>query len=491
MKKQEIDKKNILFIARSFDGVSLGIGYISASLRERGHKRDLILWYEDRNFKTRLMNRIKKFNPDFVCFSVVTGNYLWACNVAKLVKRIKDIPIIFGGIHVTSCPEEVIKNDFVDYAVLGEGEETIIELVENTKKENIKNVWFKKNKKIIKNPLRPLIQDLDKLPFPDRELYYKEAPYFINICYFMTSRGCPFSCTYCFNNYLRKIYHGEKWYRKRSVENVIKELKMIKSKWKINYIFFLDDCLTADKKWTFEFCKKYKKEINLPFNFLTALEFLDKEVISMLKYAGCYEIEIGVQTPVERIRKDICKRYETNSFIKKRVGEIKKRGISIDLDHIFCLPTEKLSDYREGLKFYIETNPTLFVLHKLQYYPNTEMIDLGLKYGTLTEKNVEDIKKGKISSGVMEKDVNFSKEIDEINTFLKWIPFFPKRFNLWLLKNDLYKFIPRNKTFNKVTMIIPYFFSIQSMKYFVRGRMDRLIYRKYFYKARHELPIKN
>ena len=489
MNSDESTKKKILFIARSFDGESLGIEYLSAMLRERGHKRDLLLWYEERNFRTRLINKIRNFKPDFICFSVVTNNYLWASRIARLAKEIKDIPIVFGGIHVTSCPEEVIQNKFVDYAVLGEGEETIIELVENKNKNNIRNVWSKKGKKIIKNSLRLLIQNLDLLPFPDRELYYKEAPYLKNICYFMTSRGCPFNCTYCFNSYLKKVYNGERWYRRRSVKNAIEELKIIKSKWKPNYFFILDDCFTADKEWISEFCKEYKKEINLPFNFLTAIVFLDKKILSMLKYAGCYGIEIGVQTPIESIRRDICKRYETNELIKKRIDEIKKSGISVGLDHIFCLPTEKISDYNEGLKFYIDTNPTEFVLHKLQYYPNTEMIDLGLKYGNLTEKNVEDIKKGKINSGVMEKDVIFSKEIDEINNFLKWIPFFPKWFNLWLLKNRLYTIIPRNKTFNKLTMIIPYFYSIQAMKYFIRGRLNRIIYRRYLLKSRMEEEI--
>jgi len=355
----KIAPKRILFIYPANDGESLGIEYISSSLRSHGHETDLIIFREISGFERELKKNFESFNPDFICLSVVTDTYSWACRVSRLAKKLKNIPIIFGGIQATSCPEEVIKNDFVNYMVLGEGEEAIVELVENPEKLNIKNVWLKKNGKIIKNTLRPLVQNLDLLPFPDKELFYKKIGVAKDYrC--ISSRGCPFSCTFCFNNYLRNTYKGQKWLRKRGAKNVIEELKTMKDKWHYKSVMFLDDCFTSDKEWLREFIKLYKNEINVPFGAISISTFIDDEVASLLKDGGCTKIQLGVQTPIEEVRKEICKRFDSNKRIEEAVAALKKNKIFISLDHMFSLPSEKLEHYLEGLEFYIKLKPNVF-----------------------------------------------------------------------------------------------------------------------------------
>jgi len=181
--------KKCLFIHRAYDHESLAIEYLSAVLKRGGHETDLILSHdEEKSFNKRLIEKIKRFNPDFIFFSIMTDDYLWASKTSQFIKEnFEKILIIFGGVHITACPDSVIKNDFVDYIILGEGEGAVLELVENPHRIDIKNVWLKKDGQIIRNKLRPLIEDLDSLPFPDKELFFKEAPYLKGeTYYFMT-----------------------------------------------------------------------------------------------------------------------------------------------------------------------------------------------------------------------------------------------------------------------------------------------------------------
>ncbi len=464
-------KKKILFIYPTNDGESLGIEYLSATLKSRGHKTELILLEKGKSFENELKQIIKNYDPDFICFSVVTDNYLWACQIAKLIKQIKEIPIVFGGIQVTSCPEEVISNRFIDYIVLGEGEEAIIELVENPNKLNIKNVWLRKKNKIIRNPLRPLVQDLDLLPFPDKELFYKIIPNIRDHYTCIKSRGCPFGCSYCFNNYLKKLYKGQKWLRKRSVEDVIRELEIMKKRWGCKGITFLDDCFTSDKEWLKNFIKEYKKRIDIPFWVISISSFIDKEVASLLKRGGCVAIQMGVQTPIEKMRKEICKRYDTNKDIENAVREVKKQKIAISIDHIIGLPSEKIEDYHRGLEFYINLKPNLFSLFKLAYYPNTEIIEIGKKYKTIDNETEKKIINGDFSQGIFGIFIDkkkIKKEYEEISRFIRWIPLFPRRLSRFLLRKKLYYKIPKNKYINKIPRIIFNFNTVNSMCHFFR-----------------------
>ena len=496
---QEKNKKyqKVLFIYRAEDRESLGIEYLSSVLKNSGHKTDIILYYEKKNFKNRLTKRIENFNPDFICFSAVTDNYHWALEIAKLVKKNTETPIVFGGIHVTSCPEEVISREFIDFIVVGEGEYALLELVENPKKENIKNVWLKKDGKIIKNPTRPLV-DLNSLPFPDKELFYKEAPYLKGQYVCMTSMGCPFSCSFCFNCYLKKLYKNEKWLRRLTVERIINQLKIAKKKFNYSSVRFDDDCFTANKEWLRKFLKEYIKEINVPFDMASHSIFIDKEVASLLKKAGCLEIEIGVQSPIERIRKDVCKRNDSNELIINAVKEIKEQKLEVIIDHIFCLPGEKVSDYQEGggLNFYINLRPNRMTNHILQYYPNTEMIEIGKRYREITEKDVKEIVSGDYKNttfNMYKIDPKKVRKIDErliaISNFLCWTPILPMSFNRYILKRKLYLKLfksPIFKILNKLTLIIPHFYSFKSMKSFWLGRKSRMLFHGCRIKARYE-----
>lgn len=470
-----------LFVHPDHDHESLAVEYLSAVLKSAGHETGLIIIQKDEKFEKRLTEKLELFCPDFICFSVMTDDYIWACDISKFIKKIKNIPIIFGGVHVTACPEEVIKNKFVDYIVLGEGEEALAELVKNPHKTNIKNVWLKKKGKIIKNKLRPLIQDLDSLPFPDKDLFFKEAPYLKGeTYYFMTSRGCPFGCSYCFNNYLRKLYKGSCWLRKRSVKNVIEELKAGKEKYNYHLVYFGDDCFTFDKKWLKEFFTEYKKEINAPFKALAHPIFLDEEIISLLKDSKCLKLQIGVQTPVERVRKEVCKRQESNELIMKVMAEIKKHHIFVQMDHLFGLPLQPLEELKEWTKFYIDLKPDIISPYWIQYYPNSDIVKIAKDSGDIDDSYIQDIIQGKINYSKVVQDLKKDKELSAISRFYWWIPIMPRFLSKYLLKTRLYAKIFKYDKINIIPFFIRHLRSYELMRTMYVSRKRKKALKKHY-----------
>lgn len=170
-------------------------------------------------------------------------------------------------------PGEVINNDCVDMICIGEGEEAIVELANSIEKSgidySIQNLWFKKDGGIIKNRVRHLIKDLDKLPFPDKLIFCEKEQSIRNHYAVTSGRGCPFSCTYCASDVMKRLLtKGETYVRRRSPENVIEELLVAKNSiyFNLRSINFLDDTFTYDYSWLERFCRLYKKEIKLPFH---------------------------------------------------------------------------------------------------------------------------------------------------------------------------------------------------------------------------------
>ncbi|MFH1092578.1 MAG: cobalamin-dependent protein, partial [Candidatus Omnitrophota bacterium] len=218
---------------------NLGIEHLSSYLKKHGHQTTLFFdpqLFNDtvsRNnafsrvftYQKQLISQIIEWKPDILAFSVLSTNYTWAKAFAQQIKRVIDIPIVFGGIHPTLSPESVMELDFVDFVIVGDGEQALLELAENLgcekRLQTTANIWSKKDGIIFSNAPRALIDDLDSLPFPDKGIFYDIMPYLSRHYTIVTSRGCPHMCTFCCNHTLSKISSGKtKFLRRRSPENV-------------------------------------------------------------------------------------------------------------------------------------------------------------------------------------------------------------------------------------------------------------------------------
>ncbi len=435
----------IVFIAINTE--NLAVEYLASYLKQHGHQAELvfdpyIFGSEAINLpvlanlfdtKKEIIQQVLAKEPDVVGFSLFTFNYQRALHLARELKKFKpNLPIIFGGIHPTCVPEQVIQEECVDMVCVGEGEEALADFLNSLQirqsRYDIKNIWFKKEGQIIQNPLRHLIDDLDQLPFPDKELFYQVYSGFKKDYLILSSRGCPFKCAYCANHVLHKIYQGlGPIIRRRSPENVIQELVWAKHNFKPGQVTFVDDIFVQSFDWLERFISLYQEKINLPYVVLTHPIYVDFKTAKLLKDSGCYLLMFGIQSASEDIRQIILNRAGTNEQIEAAAQACQRAKLHFSIDHIFNIPGEGASEYLEALKFYNQLRPSIINSFWLQYFPKTEIIQTAIERGIMNLQEVGKIEQGLFSTSVVVglggKD-NFSPKLIYTN-FQFWFMLLP------------------------------------------------------------------
>jgi len=432
---------------------NLGLEYLSAFLKKNGHKTKLffdpVLFNDHKNynpilaekldFSEDIVNRLFKYQPDVVGFSVISTYYLWALKLARKIKQACEVPIVFGGIHPTSVPENVLLEPCVDFVVVGEGEAAFADLlkaIENkNKKFEIPNIWYKNDSCIVKNDVRCLQQNLDELPFPDKELFYNEVC-FCDDYTIITGRGCPYSCSFCNSSLIKDIYKGKgNTVRKRSVGNVIEELTFALDRYNPKMVVFDDELLTYDKKWLDEFSREYKRRINkLSFCWVHPLN-IDDDIITCLKRLNCYNVHMGIQTLNPRTRKKNLNRYYSNTEIVKAITLLQKSRIRSIVEYIVGLPGDTKEDYIDIIRFHSQHKVQAVNLYNLQCFPKTKIIE---KMG-LSKESIEKINNG--LNFIPYEIFTSNNELSIYNDAVALLPAFPARWAVFLLEKKKYKLI--------------------------------------------------
>lgn len=370
-----------------------GVMSLAAVIKEAGWEADLVLPEEENIFR-----KVAEFRPDVAAFPVFTGEHQWVLKTARqLKKRHTQVFILLGGPHPTYYPE-IIQEKGIDAIIRGEAEGAVLDLLGALEKKRpllkIKNLWLKKDKKIYKNPLRPLVEDLDSLPLPDREIYYQyDFLRKASVKQFLSGRGCPYNCTFCSNHLLRKMYNGKgKYLRRHLPARVIREIKEVEEKYGFAVISFTDDVFVSDKVWLSEFLSLYKKEIQVPFMVNVTAHSLDEETAKMLSKAGCYGVAMGVESGNEELRFKVLKKFITNEQIIESGRLAKKYGLKLKTYNILSLPGETWENVWETVKINQAIKPESATASLLQPYPNYEITKLAIKNGLLPKTfDVEDV----------------------------------------------------------------------------------------------------
>ncbi len=236
----------------------LGPMYLSRAVKDAGHDMQCVSLPDP-----KWLQKIRDYDPDVITWSLMTGNHRPIYDLNRLLKRKFDFFSLMGGPHVTFLPDAV-KDPAIDAICIGEGEGAIVDLLNALEKgeewRGIKNLaWCDDGEEIHKNPLRPLIKDLDALGIPDRSLIYdaqtvyRDSPRKVMV----SQRGCPMMCTFCFHHaWKEKVYNvkNSEYVRKRSVSHIIEEALDIKSKYPLDFVHFVDDIFNVSSKWLAEFC---------------------------------------------------------------------------------------------------------------------------------------------------------------------------------------------------------------------------------------------
>ena len=467
---------------------TLGIQYISSVLKQNGHQTKLFfdpLFFMDTvtrigflgkrlDYSDKLISDLKKYDPGLVAFSVLSVNYEWACSLAKKIKNRMKVPIVFGGIHPTAMPQEVMKNDFVDMAVCGEGEYAMLELaecgIEKRFFPGIKNLCYKDSGRCFCNPLRELVQDLDGLPFPDKGLFYGLMPYLSKNYTMITSRGCPHNCAYCCNGFLNKLYKG-RYLRRRSVGNVIAELAWAKEKYGMKCVFFDDSTLTYDLPWLSDLAREYKSKIGLPCFCWVYPTDINLKLISQLKTLNCKAVEMGVESLDEKVRSGLFRRFYDNADIENAIKLFNENKIFCVVDNIkgYCKDPEE--EMRGMVRFYNQNRPKKIYIFEHRYFPKTELSEM-----------LELEKKGEV-----QRMLPFTITTAATPGVVKQLEFLailiyalPKSWIELLLNKRIYRFFPPISSYN-ILEIFPFFLNSLKMKknrfwYPIRGTRRRYLH---------------
>jgi radical SAM superfamily enzyme YgiQ (UPF0313 family) len=373
--------------------IQFGVSYISSLLKANGFETDLMVLTRETR-KQSIMKFIKQYNPKMICFTSVATEYKFISGVAKLIKReFPEIFLLIGGPHASLNPETILIGDF-DAVCIGEGEYPTLELAEQLKGKkksvNINNLWIKKEGKIVKNPTRNFLQDLDSLPFPDRDMWQKWISYPKTRHVIFLGRGCPYQCTYCCNHALAKLASG-KYVRFRSVNNVLEELKELITNYpKTKEIYFEVETIGINIKFAIDFCSKLEKlngtlknKLFYGVNLRLSPNKDFEPLFQALKKAHFRFINIGIESGSQRIREEILKRQYSNKDLIRTFKLAKEYGLSVSTYNLIGIPEETLSDFRQTIEINRRVLPDWTQLSIFFPYPGTELYKLCKERGLL------------------------------------------------------------------------------------------------------------
>ena len=399
----------ILFVHSSDFGyyIFLGISDLSAYLKQEGHET---LLYDTTNkditsIRTEVHEVINEYKPDLIAMSCTSMDYSKAIRIAKYIKSTYDIKIIFVGVHPTVDPHGTISNECVDMVCVGEGEFAVAELLIALENEedcsNISNIWTKKEGVIKSNPVRPLIQNLDELPFSDRELFDKQHVIVknrdIHVIPVSAGRGCPYECPYCINYYLKELYSGKgKMVRIKSVNRLIDEIKHIVKSYTIpedSQIAFMDEIFTLNKTWLREFCDVYRREIELPFTCVTRIDSINYETAKMLKDAGCKTVFMSIESGNHNLRVNVLNRNHTDTEIINAFKIAKGAGLHTISLNMIGIPYETKYTMQDTINLNKRAKPDETGVSIFQPFQGTAFRDLCIKEGFYDGAEISGISK--------------------------------------------------------------------------------------------------
>jgi len=378
----------VLFVYVNIESHSLkhfpqGIGILSAVLKKNGYETDM-LYIDEHINDDILLSHIGNYDPHLIAFSVVTAQWQFVQKFAAVIKTKFKAPILCGGAHPTFDPEDTISDPSINMVCVGEGEYPLLDVLDRMKNggdlSSIPNIWVKNDEgQVFKNPVRELIADLDSLPFTDRSIMdYQEVINKSNTePVIMSSRGCPYNCTFCSNSAIKALYRGKgRYVRQRSPENVIAEIRAMREKYEFNTLNFYDECFGYNKKWIMRFCELYKAEFRYPFGCFIRAEASDAETFEMMADAGLSLIYLGVESGNEHLRKNVMNRKVDDSRIIKACREAQAAGIQVWTFNIVGIPGETVETIDEAMNLNRLINPHFVSVSIFQPLAGTKLYDV-------------------------------------------------------------------------------------------------------------------
>jgi len=364
----------------------LGLLYIASFLKKKLENCDIRVIdgpTENLNY-SQLKERIKEFNPEIIGLTAMSFTVIDALETAKLAKAINpQVKIVMGGPHVHIFGKETLDLGNADFVILGEGEKTFYQLAKNIEdEEKLKEVpglvFYDQEHNLIHTGPAQFIENLDELPFPARDLidnkkYYSVLGTSNLVTTMITSRGCPYRCLFCDRPHLGKMF------RARSPKNVVDEMEQCLNNYGIKEFLIYDDTFTVDRRRVIDICQEIeKRKLNIVWDIRARVDTIDKELLAIMKKAGCERIHYGVESGTQKIL-DVLRKGITLQQVEKAFKLTKKAGIQTLGYFMIGNPTETKKDILQTIKFAKKINPDYVHITVTMPFPATDLYFLALQ----------------------------------------------------------------------------------------------------------------
>lgn len=369
---------------------------LSAVLKQRGHESTLA--YE--SSPGRILERLRQEKPHVVCYSMMFGSHWKYRDLCRDIRReFPGIYQVMGGPLTTFFPE-VMTEFGLDAVCLGEGEIALPALLDNLSRgfpEKTPGFAYREpDGSIRRNDLQPLVQDFSVFDFPDRDLFYSQDALMREQEFksFLSGRGCPYQCNYCFNHKYNQMYRGlGSIVRKKPVDYFMEEVLKVKKDYGFQYAIFEDDIFVLEKEWFHDFAEKFKRRAGVPYICYVRPNLVTDEVAAKLKDSGCAMVRMAIESGSPRVRYEVLNRKISDDTLVRAAEILHAQGLKISTSNMLGLPTETMQDVESTLELNIRCkvdNPTA---QFFMPYPRMELSRIAVETGHFSPDKMCDIHK--------------------------------------------------------------------------------------------------
>jgi len=347
-------------------------------------------YIHEKSFSQALI-RIKQINPAVLLYSAFSAHINTFIEFDKIVKKNINVKSIIGG-HGPTYERETIMNSSIDALCIGEGEYAIVDYILNDICCH-KNIICNSKENVPLDEYYSFVE-LDLLPFPNRDIVYKDD-HILRLMpskQFLSGRGCPFKCTYCFNHVHNEMFkEGGPIVRKKSVDYLINEILNVKKKHPLSNVVFQDDTFILNRKWLFEFCERFPKEVGITYTCNIRANMIDVDIVRALKESKCVCVNWSIESGNEFLRNKMLKRHMSREQILKTAWLLNKYKIPHRIGNIIGLPGEKYEEMLETLELNILANPKLGLANIFVPFPGLELTNYAKKNNYLSDESVSNL----------------------------------------------------------------------------------------------------
>jgi len=354
--------------------------------------------YTDSDLIGDLFKKIESFQPDLIGFSILSAHFYFSVNISRKIKeKYPFIPIIFGGLHPSLCPEETLAEPSIDMICRGEGEYAVEELLEKMQAgkhfTDVRNLWIKQDGKVYKNALRELV-DLNKLPvldwgfFSEQHIHNPLNGHMWRIGSVEFSRGCPYSCDYCSCTALRNMTAPQKYLRHKNTEKAIADLVTLKEKYNIEMFYFLDESfLSMNVETLKDFAQEYKKRVGIPFYGMTHPNSVTEEKVKIIEDMGCYLMTVGIECGNEEFRAKYLNRKVANSKIIEAFDIFHRSKVIVSAFAMLGLPFETRELVFDTIELVHRCHPETYAVGIFKPFIGSKLRQMCIDHGFFDPKH--------------------------------------------------------------------------------------------------------